>query len=108
MRDALIAAQSWGGVRPTSLMSTGIPTTGDWSEADRLLAVAKSLDEQDKCPCGCGFYRDESIGEDNEGWFDRRATVCWARAAMDRRGDEKAPPGELVYAVRAEDGIDED
>lgn len=81
-------------------MSTDVPTTGDWSEADRLLAIAWSLDKQALCPGGCGQYLDEST-EHDASMYDMERMVCGACEArdMDRDEHKSEPPvmGELAY-----------
>lgn len=102
MRDALAAAQLWAGVRPTALMSTGVPTTGDWSEADRLLAVAWSLDKAAMCPGGCGHYLDETL--ESSGEHSIKHEICGACEARDLDRDERksepSVPGELTVVVK--------
>lgn len=102
MRDALAAAQLWGGVRPTSLISTGRPTVGDWSEADRLLAIAWSLDRAALCPGGCGHYLDETLESSGEHTVEHK--LCGACEARDldreERKNEPPVPGELTIVVK--------
>lgn len=82
-------------------MSTGVPTTGDWSEADRFLAIAWSLDKQALCPGGCGHYLDETL--DSSGEHSVKHEICGACEARDLDRDERksepSVPGELTVVV---------
>lgn len=70
------------------------------SEANRLLAMALTLHDRDKCPGGCGHYLDETTQTD--GWFEAHDDlVCDACAARERlRGEQEKPePGSMTYVV---------
>lgn len=76
----------------------------EWTDEDRLLAIALDLHEADLCPGGCGHYLDQTAEED--GWHDAHSVVCDACAARDRYLKEKGEnrePGELVYVKRSDD-----
>lgn len=92
-------------MRPASLVA-GTPTTGDWSEADRLLAIAYDVDRSALCECGCGGYRDETQNPDSEGWYEVDGDGrCWKRAALDAFTDQQKtrPHGQLLRVVDAHD-----
>lgn len=74
------------------------------------MATALSIDKQSRCPCGCGFYRDKTLGEDNEGHYKAEAIVCWASAARERfnQRERVRPPGELVVVRRRDEDEDDD
>ena len=94
-----MAAREWG-ERPRHML--GLPPLKQ-SEVDRLLAVALTLHDLDKCPCGCGGYADETLGKD--GWNEADTLVCDRRRAMDElRAERSNPePGEMVYGYLASD-----
>lgn len=70
-------------------------TGRDWTDADRLLAVALTEHESRLCPCGCGFPRDVAWDPDADGWFEGRAHVCYAKAAAERWRQDHAKDADL-------------
>lgn len=81
----------------------GLPVV-ELSEVDRLLMLARTRYDLDKCPCGCGGFADETLAVD--GWHEADTVVCDRRRAMDElRADQQGdpPPGELIYAYLADD-----
>ncbi len=81
-----------------------------WTDRDRLLAVALTIDEDARCTCGCGHYVDVAHDPESDGWLEVRADVtCYARAALDQwHKDVKDPePGQLVRVVDARSEPDE-
>lgn len=74
----------------------------EWTEDDRLLAVAYRLHRDGLCPCGCGYPRSQTWSEDMDGWYEAREVTCYARAAREAwerdRRDSKAElePGTLL------------
>lgn len=65
---------------------------GEWTETDRLLALAYRAYKQGLCS-GCGQPVRLAHG-DMEGWYETTETVCAACAAKDRyqRDHEKDTP----------------
>lgn len=101
MLDALTTARDWG-QRPTVILGTA---SGEgWSEADRLLATARTLDDQARCPCGCGHYRDVTLAAD--GYHEVATVTCDVRAALDQydKDHPKRAPGEIRYGYLPDAG----
>lgn len=97
MLDGLRSAQKWGVPPLTMFWRAG----QEWSDEDRLLAVALDLHEGDLCPGGCGHYLDQTSEED--GWHEAHTVTCDACAARDRhRQESESQPGEMVYVRRSE------
>ena len=93
VRDALVAAREWR-VPPRRMLGM---RPLDQSEVDRLLMLALTLHDLDKCPCGCGGYADVTLAVD--GWHDADSVTCDARRAMDEhRKAQPEQPGELLFA----------
>jgi len=103
VREALTAAREWG-EKPRYML--GLPAV-DRSEVDRLLMLALTIHDADKCPCGCGGYADVTLEVD--GWHEAAAKRCDARRAMEdyRKEHPNAEPGELVYAYLDEGDEDD-
>lgn len=99
MRDALTAAREWG-ERPRFML--GLAPAGQ-SEVDRLLMQALVIHDHERCPCGCGFYLDETSGVD--GWHGVKTVRCDAKAAMDQwqKDNPNPEPGTIPYVVFDED-----
>lgn len=98
MRDALTSAREWG-AQPLEMLGV---SSGRWSEANRVLAQALTIHDQDLCPGGCGYYLDETADED--GHYEAHVVQCDACATRDRIPDDsdyKRQPGELAYVTRA-------
>lgn len=58
--------------------------------------------EASLCPCGCGYPRKKAWDSEADGWFEGRAQVCYARAAIERWREEngkEAEPGTLLYVI---------
>lgn len=93
-------AKEWG-VPP--LKALGSPLArNSWTEADRMLAHAYTLDTKIlRCPCGCGGYSDVTLTSD--GWHEVETVICDAKRAMDEHRKESEPePGEVAYPVFVE------
>ena len=90
---------------PSRYLALGWP---EWGETDCLLDRAVAEHDRRLCPCGCGYWSEETRGDEHDGEFKAVEEVCHARAATDRyQQDQKKPtPGALVYAVRKVDGED--
>lgn len=75
---------------------------GEWTETDRMLALAYHSYKQGLCG-SCGLPVRLAHNPDMEGWFEASETICEACAAKDRwRADhkEKDPePGLLLGAL---------
>lgn len=71
-----------------------------WLPSDRLLAIALTLHEKSRAPCG-HFY-DECYDEDASGW-DAAEVHCAACAAIEKHQakHDKPRPGVKVFAERA-------
>ena len=94
--DGLRSAQKWGVPPLTMFWRAG----AEWSDEDRLLAMALDLHERDLCPGGCGHYLDQTSEED--GYHVAHSLVCDACATRDRYTGEREQrqPGEIVYVER--------
>lgn len=77
----------------------GLPS-GQWSGANRLLAQALTLHDKDLCPCGCGYYLDETSRVD--GYYRVETLTCDAGRARDQfdKDNERREPGEIRFVVR--------
>lgn len=78
----------------------GVPSR-PWSEANRALAQALTLHDKALCPGGCGYYLDETSGQD--GCHESKTIICGACATRDQDDKERTErvPGELRYIVPA-------
>lgn len=79
----------------------GVSPTSEWSETDRMLALALHEYEDLLCPCGCGFLAEDTLG-DSEGLYEVDPLVCHAREAQERymRDVEQHDAGEIVFLRR--------
>ncbi len=76
----------------------------EWGETDQMLTLAFERCEQDRCPCGCGQWRDEAHDVETSGWWEVETVTCWAGSALSewRKGNPDPPAGTLA-AVRLSD-----
>lgn len=76
----------------------GLPAV-ERSEVDRLLMQALTIHDKGKCPCGCGFYLDETSQTD--GWHEVKTIRCDAKAAMDQwqKDNPNPEPGLIPYVI---------
>lgn len=73
---------------------------GEWSHADRVLAVALVIADQLRCS-GCGQPKHESWNPDSDGWYEHREAMCNGCAALERAadGDRKHHPERKRWVV---------
>lgn len=83
------------------MIREGRAPTDPWLPSDRALALALTLHEQSRGPCG--HHMDEAY--DGRGAWDVGTTVCSACAAEERyRKDNEDPePGLKVFPVNERD-----
>src|SRR5699024_271505 len=71
---------------------------------DFLLTMALDVHDNDLlCPCGCGFYADDTLDPDSDGWYGvDDSVICSARAAnteYQKNDAQDAEPGTLITVV---------
>ena len=91
MRDLIATAREWK-LPPLKLAGVG----GDeWTDTDRLLALAYHAYEQGLCSC-CGYPIRLAHDDRMDGWYEPKETICQACAARehwnrDHKGKDSEP-----------------
>lgn len=78
----------------------GITRKPRWTDTDRALAMAHSLNESLRC-AGCGLFVDETHHAD--GFHEAETVTCDGCRALEeaQAEDEKPEPGTKFYVPRA-------
>lgn len=90
-------AQKWG-VPPLTVLRGGNPR--EWTDVDRVLAMAATLAEDLTCP-GCGQPKHAAWNPDSEGWYESREATCQGCAELARAasGDRDPRPEVRRWVV---------
>ena len=80
----------------------GLTRTKRWTDTDRVLAQAWSINSSLVCP-GCGQFIDETT--DMDGWHEVEEATCDGCRVLEeaQKGDTDPEPGLKRYVVRAVD-----